>query len=166
MRESLKMAVEIFGNQPVNAVELGVAAGANAQMIFDSLNIERLSLIDSWNPDYNADCILWMRQTEFRFAGKENVVIIRHEAITAANLFKDGSLDYLYIDDNHAPKHVYKELCAWYDKMKDGGIVAGHDWADNGRASAAVIQFCNERGILYYHAANEGEEVADWWFFR
>jgi len=166
MRESLKKALEIFGNKPVVAVELGVAAGENAQKIYDNLNIKKLSLIDNWNPAYNEDCALWMHQTQYRFAGKDHVKVIRHEAITASKLFEDYSIDYLYIDDNHAPKHVYKELTAWYDKVKMGGIIAGHDWADNGRASAAVIQFCNERGILYYHAQNEGEKVADWWFFK
>jgi hypothetical protein len=166
MRESLKMAVNQFEGRPVVAVELGVAAGANAQKIFDNLNIEKLSLIDNWNPAYNEHCLDWMQETKDRFAGKDNVEIIRHEAITASQLFDDYSIDYLYIDDNHAPKHVYKELTAWYDKMKMGGIVAGHDWADNGRASVAVIQFCNERGILYYHKQNEGEKVADWWFFK
>ena len=166
MRESLKMAVKTFEDRPVVAVELGVAAGANAQKIFDNLNIKKLALIDNWNPAYNENCLDWLEETKRRFEGRENVEIIRHEAISAANLFENNSIDYLYIDDNHAPLHVYKELSAWYDKEKAGGIIAGHDWADNGRASAGVIQFCTERGIAYSYAQNHGEQVADWWFFK
>jgi len=57
MRESLKMAKITFEDRPVVAVELGVAAGANAQKIFDNLNIKKLALIDNWNPAYNENCL-------------------------------------------------------------------------------------------------------------
>lgn len=166
MRESLKMAKITFEDRPVIAVEVGVAAGANAQKIFDNLNIKKLALIDNWNQAYNEKCLEWLKETKQRFANNQNVEIIRHEAITASELFASESIDYLYIDDNHAPIHVYKELCAWYGRVKSGGIIAGRDWADNGRASAAVMKFCEERRITYYHAPNKGEQVADWWFFK
>jgi predicted O-methyltransferase YrrM len=166
MRESLKKAVELFENKPVTAVELGVAAGENAERIYNALNIHQMVLIDSWRDDYNQECKEWLKQTLERFADKDNVHVMQKEAIESAELFEDGVIDYLYIDDCHAPEHVYKELCAWYPQVSDGGMIAGHDWADNGRASAAVIRFCNERGILYFHAKNDGEKVADWWFIK
>ncbi|HQM87633.1 MAG TPA: hypothetical protein PLC01_07250 [Methylotenera sp.] len=51
------MAKITFEDRPVVAVELGVAAGANAQKIFDNLNIKKLALIDNWNPAYNENCL-------------------------------------------------------------------------------------------------------------
>ena len=167
IRESLKTAIEYFAGKPVTAVEVGVAAGANAKRIFLALNIQRMFLIDSWKLEYNVECYKWLIRTCQEFEGYMNKAIIwRHDAIAAASLFRDGAIDYLYLDDNHAPAHVLKELEAYYPKVSSGGIISGHDWADNNRASVAVKQFCKERNIKYHFAQNEGEEVADWWFYK
>lgn len=167
IRESLKEAVKYFGGKAVVAAEVGVAAGANAKRIFSALNIRRMFLIDSWKLEYSAECYDWLLKTCKEFEGCMGaVVLVRHDAISAATLFNNNHIDYLYLDDNHAPAHVLKELEAYYPKVASGGIISGHDWADNNRASVAVKQFCKERNVKYYFAQNEGEEVADWWFFK
>jgi len=167
IRESLKRAITYFGGEPVVAVEVGVAAGANAKRIFDHLNIKQLFLIDSWAPCYNEECYEWLVRTCKTFDGyMGRTVLIRHDAIDSAKLFQEATIDYLYLDDNHAPVHVLKELNAYFPKVVSGGIIAGHDWADNNRASVAVKQFCKERNIEYFFLKNEGEEVADWWFVK
>ena len=166
MRESLKFAVEKFGRKPVVAVELGVAAGDNAARIFKALRCSNLFLVDSWQQRYNAEAKEWLRRTYEKFDGIKNVFIVRQEAIAAAGLFTVNAIDYLYIDDDHSPEHVYKELVAWYKKVKVGGIIAGHDWADNERASKAVKAFCEKYKIEYFVKQNEGEKVADWWFVK
>jgi len=167
MRESLKFAVEHFQDKPVVSVEVGVAAGANAMKIFKALNTAQMFLIDSWMLAYNPESHAWLLETCKAFERlTSKVFIVRHQAINAAKLFGKDQIGYLYLDDNHAPQHVYQELVAYYDKVKSGGIIAGHDWADNGRASKAVKQFCAEKEIEYFFAQNEGEKVADWWFIK
>lgn len=166
-RESLKQAVTYFDGRPIIAVEVGVAAGANAKRIFESLNVQKIFLIDSWKPEYNPECYDWLIRACKEFEGYTGkTVMIRHDAIASAELFQNRTIDYLYLDDNHAPSHVYREIVAYFPKVRPGGIIAGHDWADNDRASAAVKQFCKEQNLQYYFAQNDGEEVADWWFFK
>jgi predicted O-methyltransferase YrrM len=167
MRESLKFAVEHFQDRPVVSVEVGVAAGANAMKIFKALNTAQMFLIDSWTLAYNHESHAWLLETCKAFERlTSKVFIVRHQAIGASQIFNKDQIDYLYLDDNHAPQHVYNELVAYYDKVKSGGIMAGHDWADNGRASKAVKEFCAKNDLEYSFAQNDGEKVADWWIVK
>jgi predicted O-methyltransferase YrrM len=58
------------------------------------------------------------------------------DAIAAAADYADGSLDFVFLDDDHTTDHVLREVRAWWPKIKPGGVLAGHDydWAPVGRA--------------------------------
>jgi hypothetical protein len=38
------------------------------------------------------------------------------------------SLDFVYLDAAHDYKSVRDDLCSWFDMVKPGGILAGHDY--------------------------------------
>lgn len=57
-----------------------------------------------------------------------NCWILREQSVQAAELVKDGSLDFVYIDGNHSFLHVTQDLAAWSPKVRAGGIIAGHDY--------------------------------------
>jgi hypothetical protein len=42
--------------------------------------------------------------------------------------FADESLDFVFIDGNHALEYVIEDLANWSKKVRKGGIVAGHDY--------------------------------------
>ena len=46
------------------------------------------------------------------------------------NLFEDESLDFVYIDANHRYDNVKQDIEIWYPKVRQGGILAGHDYLD------------------------------------
>jgi predicted O-methyltransferase YrrM len=46
----------------------------------------------------------------------------------AAKTVPDGSLDFIFIDGNHAKSYVLADLEAWVPKVRSGGICAGHDY--------------------------------------
>lgn len=54
--------------------------------------------------------------------------LIRKTSVDAAKDFKDGSLDFVYLDGNHEFSHVAADISAWTPKVRKGGIVAGHDY--------------------------------------
>lgn len=66
----------------------------------------------------------------------ERVEIVKSDCIEAAKLFADGSVDFLFVDDNHESEHVKRELPAWLPKMRLPTWMAGHDY--NGETKAAV----------------------------
>lgn len=42
--------------------------------------------------------------------------------------FEDGSIDFVYIDADHAYESVVKDITAWAPKVKPGGMISGHDY--------------------------------------
>ena len=58
----------------------------------------------------------------------EKVKFLEMDSTDATNLILDGELDFIFLDRYTTPQQVYKDLNDWYDKVKIGGIFAGHDW--------------------------------------
>jgi hypothetical protein len=44
-------------------------------------------------------------------------------------LYKDKSVDFVFIDGDHSYSAVMQDIKAWLPKMKPGSILAGHDYA-------------------------------------
>jgi predicted O-methyltransferase YrrM len=57
---------------------------------------------------------------------------IRLESTTAASLYEDSSLDFVFIDATHEEADVNRDLDAWLPKVKSGGIISGHDYSWTG----------------------------------
>lgn len=53
---------------------------------------------------------------------------IKRRSIEAANLFKDKSLEFVFIDASHEYEDVKNDINAWMPKVKPGGVLAGHDY--------------------------------------
>ena len=47
----------------------------------------------------------------------------------AASTIENDSLDFVFIDGNHSQEYVKNDLRNYYDKVKVGGIFAGHDYS-------------------------------------
>jgi hypothetical protein len=90
------------------------------------------------------------------------VTLIRKMSLDAAADFADGSLDFVYIDGNHAYDFVKADIAAWAPKVRAGGVVSGHDYchprAVGRRQFFGVVQAVNE-----YVAANK---IDPWFIFR
>ena len=46
---------------------------------------------------------------------------------TAASIFADEILDMVFIDANHLYPSIKKDIEIWLPKVKEGGILCGHD---------------------------------------
>lgn len=57
-----------------------------------------------------------------------NCKLIRKTSVEAAADFPKRSLDFVYIDGNHVFGHVAMDLMKWTDKVRKGGVIAGHDY--------------------------------------
>ena len=56
---------------------------------------------------------------------------IKADSLTAAEMFEDQSFDCVYLDAGHEYADIYHDIQAWRPKVKSGGLLAGHDYADD-----------------------------------
>lgn len=66
---------------------------------------------------------------------------MRLDSIEASKCFQDNSIDIVFIDACHEYEYVKADIEAWYQKVKIGGIIAGHDYP----AWASVVRAVGER---------------------
>jgi predicted O-methyltransferase YrrM len=62
---------------------------------------------------------------------KKIVNPVRHTSVDAAKLYEDNSLDFVFIDADHSYESTREDIDAWLPKIKNGGIISGHDYSKN-----------------------------------
>lgn len=133
------------------AAEIGVAHGDFSAEILARAMPSRLHLIDPWladpDPAYatdraNADQAEMDRRhagVVARLAGPitaGQVLLHRATSLAVAAALPEGSLDWVYIDGLHSREAVAADLAAWRGKLKPGGLILGHDFANHHKATA------------------------------
>lgn len=94
---------------------------------------------------------------------------IKKASVEAAKEFNDKSLDAVFIDAGHEYEDVIADIKAWYPKVKDGGIIAGHDYSHK---FPGVVKAVNKIFINDFN--NNVEIIADkipkyqscWWHYK
>jgi len=78
----------------------------------------------------------------------------RDYSVEAAKAFKDGQLDFVYVDARHDYEGALEDMVAWWPKLRVGGLIAGHDFipdqikekeGDFG-VQRAVLEFTKKKG--------------------
>lgn len=118
--------------------EIGVAKGDYSKMLCQANPKLHLYSVDPWSPsayepgtEVDADQEFFNREYEAaknRLASY-NCTIIRKTSMDALADFRDGSLDFVYIDGNHDFVNVTNDIHYWLKKIRSGGIISGHDYA-------------------------------------
>jgi hypothetical protein len=139
--------------------EIGTWLGKNAHRIVALLKPKDLYLVDTWKTDDNSDGYpcgdVEKKIVEDKFANNESVHIIQAKSEDACGMFGDNSLDWVYIDANHTKIEVMKDIAYWLPKVKNGGIIGGHDY-DTKEVKEAI-------GVLLNKFDNLEK---DWWAIK
>lgn len=53
---------------------------------------------------------------------------IRKDSVEGLADFECNYFDFIYIDANHSYDFVLEDLCNWMSRLKEGGILSGHDY--------------------------------------
>jgi hypothetical protein len=129
--KSLKKRHNLIG------AEIGVRRGKHAAFLIDNLDIQKLYLIDPYeaydefpgvwaNDDAMAEVETTARE---RLGGFRSTTFIRKYSTDAVSDLSED-LDFLYIDVNHKYEFVKADIANYYPLLKEGGILAGHDYVD------------------------------------
>ncbi|GAG75308.1 unnamed protein product [marine sediment metagenome] len=84
----------------------------------------------------------------------------------AVNLIPDN-LDFVYIDGNHSYEYVLRDIELYFPKVKEGGVVGGHDYHNESKArevKKAVDEF-TKKNQLKLHIKG-GLTGTDWWVIK
>jgi len=81
---------------------------------------------------------------------KNTINIVKSISWDASKNYQDNSLDFIFIDAGHDYESVSKDLKSWYPKVKLGGVIAGHDYHDNGtcKVFSAVNDYITNNKIV------------------
>jgi len=78
-----------------------------------------------------------------------------------AHLFKNGDLDFVFVDGSHEYQYVKQDLEMYYDKIRSGGIMAGDDYNTGfSGVPRAVNEFFTAKGI---QLNIDAEQPRFWW---
>lgn len=73
---------------------------------------------------------------------------VRMTSVEASKLYKNESLDFVFIDAAHDTESVKEDIAHWLPKVKPGGILAGHDYSWSGEVQEAVHVFFNKNEFV------------------
>lgn len=145
---------ELFAELPQNAdvVECGVASGISAEIILQNARPKSLLLVDTWDSErYGVEC---KKLVLTRFAKEIDSGLIEVRQGYSFDVLAelaDNSIDWVHIDTNHSYETTKRELELCRRKLKQGGLIVGHDYSlgnfDKGfryGVIRAVNEFCLE----------------------
>jgi hypothetical protein len=121
-------------------VEVGVQHGRFSEFILQHWRGRVLYSVDAWKafPRTEYRDVLNVSQEEqdrvydearqrlVRFGPRSRMM--RQLSTEAAKEFRDGQLDFVYLDAMHSYQGVADDLCVWHTKVRQGGILGGHDY--------------------------------------
>jgi predicted O-methyltransferase YrrM len=159
MMRNWKFLLKLFEkHNPKRGAEIGVFEGDTSVELLKAFKNLTLYCVDPWANNtvfhqlmpkkhgriLSAD----MRQVFKLFKQrvkpyKDRVIIMRQNSIDAAKRVEDGSLDFAFIDGNHAYGFVKEDTLAWTPKVKIGGIICGDDYNPR-KKNYGVIEAVNE----------------------
>jgi hypothetical protein len=136
-KDRIPVITDILKN--INAkkgVEIGVFKGQFTKQLLENWD-GTMYMIDPWRPlgeEYidasnHKEHTDAYAQTMKNIQGYENrALMLRGLGEELVNIFEDNSLDFVYIDGNHAYDYVVQDMKLWWPKLKKGGLFAGHDY--------------------------------------
>lgn len=84
----------------------------------------------------------------------DHVTLIRKDSSEASKMFEDGSVEFIFLDGSHTYEGVKKDLKSWFPKLKENGVIAGHDYKNGhpGVEQAVNEFFGNKAKISAYNS--------------
>lgn len=171
-RNSTKFIKSNLGKDLIG-VEIGVFKGRNALSLLKTLSIKKLYLIDPYDIKFGKERQFWYRDVkefdEIYKKAKKVLYKYKDKILFVKKISEDAfdeipnNLDFVYIDGNHTYDYV-KVDTKYYSKLKEGGILGGHDFTGDNEGTKgvvkAVIELVNKYNIRLY------TKNRDWWVIK
>lgn len=161
---------ELFkDNGYIVGAEIGVELGRFSKCLLQKIPDLTLYAIDPWESYANQNSPeKFYEHAKTRLEPFGKCFMIKGYSINVVKEFGDNSLDFVYIDANHDYEHTSEDIKEWHNKVRVGGIVAGHDYVDDGDrygVKSAVDEWVEEHG-LELNLLKEKKGYPCWWYVK
>lgn len=165
------------GQRHIRGAEIGVLTGKLSAFMLREVPNLHLYMIDMWTvakgryleSEEWAQCLTQEGKGEEHMelaisntsAYRHRRTIIQLPSLKAVKCFAKGKLDFVFIDADHTEEGAFEDLTAWVPKVREGGLICGHDYGNRKEESWGV-----ERAVKQYFGSTDGVHVgADfvWW---
>ena len=154
-------------NGELVGAEIGVKDGKNAKSMLKLLPIKKLYLIDpyksysDWSGNLSQSWQDKIKNKAYKKLSKfkDKITWIEKSSEDAIYDIPDN-LDFVYIDGNHNYEFVSKDMRLYYEKVRIGGILAGHDIVNVVVRKAFINELQLKYKLFPYY------ERDDWWVFK
>jgi len=129
-------------------VEIGCYQGESTEAFAKSGLFERIFAIDPWSndvydPNDKATMHCDMAIVEEAFDERMRpfgrmLVKVKGRSAKKVGCFPSSALDFVYIDADHRYESVKQDVLMWQEKVKAGGVLAGHDYGTHPGIKKAV----------------------------
>ena len=136
-------------------VEIGTYQGKSisylAELVKDHHKKIKIYSIDNYSNIGYSDTITFEKAIEnLEHLGLlDYVVLMNRDSDQASKTFPNKSINCVFLDGDQRYESVLSELNNWYDKIKDGGILAGNNYTRIPSVRSAVDNFCKEKDIHF-----------------
>lgn len=160
-----RIAILLDTEKPITGAEVGVEYGRTSQIILEAFPKATLYMIDAWQSRIGTD-------RQGRSVHRRN----KKQSHDIANAFPrraviveglscmvawqvPNDLDFVYLDADHSYEAVLVDLATWWQKIRVGGILMGHDYNGRGDRTGrfgvkkAVDYFCTAHGLRLFPRA-------------
>lgn len=154
-------AEQVRNKKDLVIAEIGVENGTNALRLLMNLDIKYFYLIDWYKPQpqygYTQEMVDLQRENAHKILEpyKDKIIWVECESHEAVNSLPE--LDYVYIDGDHTFEGVYRDICDYYPKVKERGVVGGHDFSSYEECRDGVIKYVFENDLTCSF------KFQDWW---
>lgn len=145
----------------MKCAEIGVQQGYSSEKILGK-GVELLVCIDPWaDIESYRECRGWDDFSRWEKEALERVkpwmqkegnevLVYKTTSGRAAKHEFGFNFDFIFLDGNHEEGPVYQDILDWWPKVKEGGILAGHDYYESPdefhRVKEAVDRWIGETG--------------------
>lgn len=155
------------------AAEVGVAEGNFSKDLLN-MGFTKLYMVDNWGTiegvrgdgnfpqDWHDENLKKAKQQTSSFG--ERRIILKGLSKEMANHVPDNSLGLVYLDAGHDYTSVWFDLVHWFPKLKQGGIMAGHDYTNPDYGVHQAVNDWAARKNIKVNLISENGGDASFWF--
>ena len=136
-------------NKEWKVIEIGSYAGASAELI--SQYVEEVTCCDIWEEyihplERALNVYQNFKKTKER---NPNIIERKKKSDELINEYDNNTFDMIYIDADHSYQSTKNNILKWFNKIKNNGIVCGHDYHMN-EVKKAVDEIFGSENIKFF----------------